>query len=287
MEGKLKAMSNAAAVVAAIQVAFASVDVAAVIKDLQSSRSGEVWSATVIPAKVHLEPSEATVTQNQVSASFTASVGGSPDGAFVYRWRTTGIFGIISDNAGKQGKNFDSTQKTVYYMVNPGAMINGQLDTITVEVFDDDGSGTIPYGAVSIGKATSKVLGDRGDTIGDVETRGETWLFTTEGGGYAYGGMVFAVWEGSVRDYTGRMTAPGYDPWYVTIRARELYTKELLIEGGDGHNILNLGDGEVAYGIYFSVGQGLSEAIAQDTIEKIRSSPEWQEYLLWKLEIIS
>jgi len=290
MEGKLKAMSNAAAVVAAIQVAFASVDVAAVIKDLQSSRSGEVWSATVIPAKVHLEPSKATVTQNQVSASFTASVGGSPDGTFVYRWSTTGTYGIISDNAGKQGKNFDSTQKTVYYMVDPGAMINGELDTITVEVFDDDGSGTIPAGAFSIGKATSKVLGDRGDAIGDAETRGETWLYTYQTEGvlsYSYGGMVFAAWEGSVRDYSGRMTKPGYNPWYVTIRASELYTRDSLVGNNYGHNILNLGDGEVAYGIYWSVGSGGSEATAQDAIEKIRSSPEWQEYLLWELEIIS
>ena len=172
MEGKLKAMSSAAAVVAAVQVAFATVDVAAVIKDLQSSRSGEVWSATVIPANVHLEPPEATVTKNQVSASFTASVGGAPNEDFVYRWSTTGTYGIISDNAGKQGKNFDSTQKTVNYMVDPGAMINGELDTVTVEVFEDDGSGTIPNGAFSIGKATSKVLGDRGDEDGPV------WLDT-------------------------------------------------------------------------------------------------------------
>jgi hypothetical protein len=301
MEGKLKAMSNAAAVVAAIQVAFASVDVAAVIKDLQSSRSGEVWSATVTPAKVHLEPSEATVTQNQVSASFTASVGGSPDGAFVYRWSTTGTYGIISDNAGKQGKNFDSTQKTVYYMVDPGAMIDGELDTVTVEVFDDDGSGTIPYGAVSIGKATSKVLGDRGDEIGDTETRGEDWLITYEqGGGWGvYAGVaILAVWKGDVRDYLGMVTAPGYNPWYVTIRASELYTKDSLVENNYGQNIWNLADDEVAYAFYFDVSMsgGGTEQEALDTfyaingtdwVQTMQSKPIWQETLLRELEIIS
>jgi hypothetical protein len=169
MAQKLKGRASASAIVAAVNIALEVGDLYKVMEALNQSRSGEVWTATVLPPNVHLDPGTATVTQNSPSAAFTASVKGAASGAkFVYRWSTPGGYGVLSDVHGQQGKSFDSTYSVVNYMADVGAIKNGNLDTVTVEVFADDGSGAIPAGATSLGKATSQVTGQRSSEGGPV-----------------------------------------------------------------------------------------------------------------------
>jgi hypothetical protein len=173
MAKKLSGRAAASTILAAIQIGMAVGDVGAVVTDLGKSRSGEVWAVTVAPPSVRLDPDSATVTQANPSAAFTASVhGAGADAKFVYRWSTTGSFGVISDVHGQQGKSFDTTYSVVNYMADVGAIKNGDLDTVTVEVFADNGSGTIPAGAVGIGKDTSQVKGQRDEE----PTQGDVWL---------------------------------------------------------------------------------------------------------------
>lgn len=158
---RLQRLTRAAAVVAAVDAAMVALDLGAVIKDLQTARSAERWKATVTNARVNLSPAVPMVSRASTGVLITASVAGAPNGRFVYRWSTShqrgNLFGV-----GVEGPQYDSTDKTTQYIVDIAALIDGALDTVSVEVFDDDGSGTIKPGQPAVGQASITILGQSG-----------------------------------------------------------------------------------------------------------------------------
>lgn len=157
---RLKRLSRAAAVVAAVDLAMTALDIGAVIQDLQASRSAEKWAATVTTSRVKITPGDATVNRTSTGVLLKASVNGAPDGKFVYRWKTTRQHGnIFAINNDQEGPTYDTTDATTQYIVNVTLLIDGVLDTVEVEVFDDDGSGTIKPGQVAVGKGSVTVNG--------------------------------------------------------------------------------------------------------------------------------
>ncbi len=157
---RLKRLSRAAVVVAAVDLAMTALDIGAVIQDLQASKSAEKWTATVTTSRVKITPGDATVNRTSTGVLLKASVNGAPDGKFVYRWKTTHQHGnIFAINNDQEGPTYDTKDDTTQYIVNVTLLIDGVLDTVEVEVFDDDGSGTIKAGQVAVGKGSVTVNG--------------------------------------------------------------------------------------------------------------------------------
>jgi hypothetical protein len=156
IESRLAARASAASILAAVQLALASADVAAVIKDLQSARVAESWEVALTLPTVRLEPATATVSSDQRSVILRASITGNPAGDFEYAWSTTGVNGNIHDDLGKTGPSFVSDQREIQYIATTNPLPRGQLDTVTVEVrvLNDD-TGRME----SLGRATAVVQG--------------------------------------------------------------------------------------------------------------------------------
>ncbi len=181
---RLKRLSRAAVVVAAVDLAMTALDIGAVIQDLQASRSAEKWNATVTTSRVKITPGDATVSRTSPGAVLTASVNGAPDGKFVYRWKTTHQHGnIFAINNDQEGPTYDTTDDTTQYIVNVTLLIDGVLDTVEVEVFDDDGSGTIKAGQVAVGKGSVTVNGTTTTENGSFTTLTESRIESEFRGG--------------------------------------------------------------------------------------------------------
>jgi Leucine-rich repeat (LRR) protein len=159
---RLGILTKSAAVLAAVDAALTAFDIGAVIKDLQSSSKGERWEVNAIQAPVRLTPASATVTKNEPAVTLTASVTGFPTSTFLYRYTTTGAHGTVCPIIGDCATAVDSTFDEVQYVADPATIVDGDLDTVTVEVFEDSGPGTIPPGATPIGTATSRIRGEIG-----------------------------------------------------------------------------------------------------------------------------
>ncbi|MCA9252607.1 MAG: leucine-rich repeat domain-containing protein [Phycisphaerales bacterium] len=156
----MQRFASAARILAAVQAVLEVGDLAAITHDLASSNDADSWQATVISRTVRLEPSEATVTQNSPSVILTATVSGLADADLLYRWSTEGRSGAIFGTLpGTEGQTFDTTEKEVQYIADIPAIIPGEIDTVTVEVFEDPGDGQIPADAVSLGSATAVING--------------------------------------------------------------------------------------------------------------------------------
>lgn len=159
IQGRFRFLSKAGLILAIVDAVFSVADIGAVAKDLASSSQAESWNVTAVEAAVRLTPSSGLVTPKSPSAEFKVVVNGDPNGLFVYRWSTSGAFGKVSDYL-TDGLSVDSHSDKALYLANDPTSITDSLrDTVTVEVFADDGSGTIPAGAKAIGKATATVSG--------------------------------------------------------------------------------------------------------------------------------
>jgi hypothetical protein len=149
------------ALLTAIDAALSALDLGAVFNDLSSSRPGDAWEATVVPRKVNLEPSSSTVTKNNLTVSLTASVQQVQDGEFLFRWSTTGGHGRIHSYLGQEGTTFDTKwpEDEIFYLGDFLGLVDGLMDTVTVEVYENDGSGTISSSTAFIGSATATING--------------------------------------------------------------------------------------------------------------------------------
>lgn len=166
-----KNMARAARIgglITAIDVAMGALDIGAVINDLQKSTSADAWDATVIERRVRINPLDGAVSLNNSGVTFTASVAGLPDEQFVYRWTTTGERGSLFALSGLNGNAIDTTEDSLQYIVNVTLLRPGLLDTVTVEIFPDEGNGTIAPGAISIGSATAVVRGLLCNSLNDL-----------------------------------------------------------------------------------------------------------------------
>lgn len=159
-------LSKAGLILAIVDAVFSAADVGAVAKDLLSSSQAKSWTVTALEAAVRLEPTSGLVTKTAPSVDFRVSVKGDPNGIYLYRWSTSGRYGKVSDFL-NDGLSVDSRSDRALYLVNDPASITDDLrDTLTVEVFANDPSGTIPTGASPIGKATATVTGKRASETG-------------------------------------------------------------------------------------------------------------------------
>ncbi|MDX2200341.1 MAG: hypothetical protein SF069_15380 [Phycisphaerae bacterium] len=169
-----------------VELAFGGADLLAVMRDLTSASAIETWDATVIERRVRLTPQIATLNGNDPTEVFEASVVGRANEAFLYRWTTTGRNGVLFDELGGEGATLETSDKRVQYVANAGIGFTGELDTVTVEVFESTSIGVIPPGAIPIGVATATVRGGtsadpgNGDGCGpgNIVTRPDTGLFS-------------------------------------------------------------------------------------------------------------
>lgn len=158
VEAKLAARASAAAILAAVQIAFLSGDLVAIIKDLHDSLSAESWQVTAVPAVVRIAPTSGIVDKNNSQVRFEVTVR-DQEGPLAYRWSTTGTYGHVYDYA-TSGTSIEGTSSSALYQVeNPLEITDALADTVTVEVFPRDAGGGIAEGAVAIGRAVAQVKG--------------------------------------------------------------------------------------------------------------------------------
>jgi hypothetical protein len=139
--GRLQSAARAAAVLAAIQGLMTVGDISVVTTHLRRSRRAEVWQATMVGARVRVEPSTASVTRSEPAEMIRASVSGAPDGDFVFKWRTTGHYGEIFSLLDGGGTSVETDEDEVQYIADFLALPNDDryLDTVSVEVYSPEG----------------------------------------------------------------------------------------------------------------------------------------------------
>ena len=145
---------------ALIDKAMSLGDAVVAANDMRNAHWFEEWDVTAIPVPVRLTPAVATVTKGAPAVTLTTSVTGLPNQRFVYRYSTTGTHGLVCPIVGDCATTADSTFDSVQYIADVLGVVEGDLDTVTVEVFYDDGSGVVSPGAVAIGKAVSRIVGE-------------------------------------------------------------------------------------------------------------------------------
>lgn len=170
-QARFRIWSKASAILAIVDAFFSAVDIGAIAKDLVESRQAETWSVTALEPAVKISPTVGTVSTTAPSAAFSVTVKGDANARYVYRWATTGHFGTIDDYL-TSGLTVDSHSDKAFYLANDPASITADLsDTITVEVYADDGSGTIKSGATPLGKGSALVKGKASQGTGSGEGR--------------------------------------------------------------------------------------------------------------------
>jgi hypothetical protein len=154
----LAGLSKANAIVAVMDKLMTAGDVGAVLKDIGSSRRGNLWEVTVLKPRVHLDPAEAEVKPGRRIA-LTARPPDGVQGTFAYRWTLSGTNGHLEDGNGHSGSDFESSLATVAYVANAD-LSDGQVDTVTVSVYwkRDYGDGPT-HESVFLGQADAAITG--------------------------------------------------------------------------------------------------------------------------------
>lgn len=157
----LASLAKAAGVMAIVDALLASGDVVAMVYDMSTNGSAETYGPVRVDLSTKIEPSEGTVTRSAPSAAFELVMDEPAAGVeYRYRWSTSGNYGYLSDYL-QDGQSLDTTRTDVLYIANDPASINSQLaDTVTVEVYFDDGSGAIPEDAELVAMASARVTGE-------------------------------------------------------------------------------------------------------------------------------
>jgi len=154
----LKGLSKANAIVAVLDKLMTAGDVGAVVKDIGSSRRGNLWDVTVLKPRVHLDPAEAEVKPGR-RVELTARPPNGVQGTFAYRWTLSGTNGHLEDENGHSGSDFESSLATVAYVAKAD-LADGQEDTVTVSVYwkRDYGDGPT-HESVFLGQADAAITG--------------------------------------------------------------------------------------------------------------------------------
>lgn len=161
LDARLAARASAATVLAAVQIALTSGDVAAMLKDLEAARTAEGWQATASPPFVVLRPDAVVVHEDYPQQVFVATVrGDAANQRWIYRWSTTGGHGYLSDYL-TEGATLVTDKNEVFYQVtNPLAITDDLRDTVVVELFAE---GDGPPGGVAVGRAVATIEGRNWD----------------------------------------------------------------------------------------------------------------------------
>lgn len=161
LDARLAARASAATVLAAVQIALTSGDVAAMLKDLEAARTAEGWQATATPPFVVLRPDAVIVHEDDSQKVFRATVrGDAANQRWTYRWSTTGGHGYLSDYL-TDGTTLITDKNEVFYQVNnPLAITDDLRDTVVVELFAE---GDGPPGGTAVGRAVATIEGRNWD----------------------------------------------------------------------------------------------------------------------------
>ncbi|PCE62978.1 hypothetical protein [Sediminicola luteus] len=114
------------------------VDYTRVLYAMGNSEYLEQWEVTVNKGKVTLLPESALAVQGQ-EKDFKAYVEDgalAPGQSYEYHWSTTGTYGVIRDDLGKEGTSFTSSRDQIsYFSSNTMELPEGAQDQIQVEVY--------------------------------------------------------------------------------------------------------------------------------------------------------
>ncbi len=159
MERRLSSRASASAIAAAVQGIMLTGDMTGILMDITASHWAVNWQAESTPVLFVLTPT--TVQMNRLGngqATFKVEPKDALSGTFLYRWSTSGNHGTISDYF-QDDVRFDTDSNEVFYTHNtPLHMVEGQTDTVTVEVFGvDPGATSIPLGAEPIFRRTATI----------------------------------------------------------------------------------------------------------------------------------
>lgn len=157
-EALLGGLSKANAIIAAMDKLMTAGDIGAVLKDIGSSRRGNLWEVTVVQPRVHLDPAESEVKPGH-RVYLTARPPDGVQGTLAYHWTLSGTNGHLEDDNGHSGSDFESSLATVAYVGNAD-LVDGRVDTVTVSVYwkRDDGNGPT-HESVFLGQADAAVKG--------------------------------------------------------------------------------------------------------------------------------
>ena len=153
----ISSLTHANVVIEAIDKAMTAGDIGAVIKDIGSSRRGNLWDVTVVKPMVRLDP-EAAEAEPLDRIALTAKPPSGVQGVFVYQWSVSGGNGHLEDANGHSGSAFESSSPNVSYVADP-EVTDGATDTVTVSVYlkPDTGSGPTHGDPIFLGEAESKI----------------------------------------------------------------------------------------------------------------------------------
>lgn len=164
LEKRLSSRASASAIAAAVQTLLVSGDVAKIMHDLAGSPAVVDWTAVSAPSLFALTPERVVVTRHNASARFTVVPKGATTGDFLYRWRTSGDFGELSDLL-QDGLTIDTDSSEIWYFHDtPESIQDTDVDTISVEVYEvEPGATSIPPGASPVARMAAEVKGDDRD----------------------------------------------------------------------------------------------------------------------------
>lgn len=143
-----------------------ALDVGTFLPHIQQSHEGDLWEVTL--SGVRLLPSEPIVSMGSPIATLGASTAGSVDRVLCYNWSTNGARGFLKERTGFQtGMSFTSAEAGIDYEALPNGLVDGDMDTVSVTVFDitdvsgatSDCTGSTGAG-VFLGSAEVTVRGD-------------------------------------------------------------------------------------------------------------------------------
>ncbi len=156
-----RAVGTAGGAVKIVALLLTGADVVAVVSDMAGEPPGASWELVRTEVSAKLTPQQAQVGRLEPSAAFDVTIDAPLDGgSYVYRWSTSGQYGYLYDYVGAEGKSIETTRSQVLYVANaPNAITDDLRDTVKVEVYKDDGSGTVPPGAPLVATATATVVG--------------------------------------------------------------------------------------------------------------------------------
>ena len=132
-----------------IDLVIKGADFAKMIGEISLSSPLEVFEVTAKDNDIVLSPKEASVTNFAAEDLTVQTKTELGDGqAFLYKWSTTGKYGYLRDNLGKQGSEIENGQKTITYKaeIQASKLPENATDIVTVTAYIKQGNNLTKIG---------------------------------------------------------------------------------------------------------------------------------------------